>query len=143
MRVRCKLNDFNQIENSEVVERIEKQSKNTNFFDLQIGRRYTVYGIVLFDNYPWYFISLKEKSAPIYAPKDLFETSDGRISRYWKLSALNLNEIGFENCEPSTQLVFKEWSMDPFFFEKLAEGDEETLEIFLRYKALMDSEYSL
>jgi hypothetical protein len=144
MRVRCKINNIYQIQNSEILERIQPRypSSEGNEY-VNIGQEYTVYGVLFKKNYPWYYIMCEaSEQFPIAFPKDLFEVIDDRLSRYWRMGATKLNQIGNEKHQYETRLVIKEWSDNPYFYEFLVDADDEEQRMFNKYKKLMDFEYT-
>jgi hypothetical protein len=138
MKILCKINNVNQIENALVKRRIEKYKDEDNGeIYLTLGKTYNVYGIVFSNNFPFYLIC-EEDNDDYVIPFDtsFFDVVDQRFSSYWRLSVVQHNE---QEC--STSIVFKEWADDPLFFEKLLDGEPEEVAIFLQYKKLMDEEF--
>jgi hypothetical protein len=142
MRVRCILNDYTKLENSEVVERIKNQFHGHNYSYLSIGEEFIVYGIFFSMNYPWLLILEKDSELPSYLPIDLFEILDERLSKYWRIGSTNMNELGYINHEPNTRLALKEWAEDYAFYENLFESELTAVTLFNKYKKLMDFEYT-
>jgi hypothetical protein len=137
MKVVCRINNLNNIANTHVLERLKKYlSKPDGEIDLDIGREYKVYGVVFWDNCPWYYIfpeDYDEYPKPFSA--EFFDMVDDKLSPHWKLSSFSQGEY-----ESSTSLVFDEWAKDPSFYESLIEGDSEAVYTFTRYRNMIDKE---
>lgn len=104
--------------------------------DLEIGRKYTVYGVVFWDNSPWYYLCSEEYDEyPKPFAAEFFNVSDERLSSHWKLSAVDQGE-----GEILSSLVFGEWAKDPSFYERLVEDDSEAVALFGKYRQLMNQE---
>lgn len=106
--------------------------------NLEIGREYTVYGIVFWDNSPWFYIC-DEESCEYPTPKasEFFRIVDNRMSAHWRLSTRTLYDNKIESS-----LLFPEWANEnPFFYENLIDGNKETERIFDYYRKKMDSEF--
>ncbi|WP_162889498.1 hypothetical protein [Pseudomonas parafulva] len=136
MKVICKIDGLYGIKDVGVIERLEKY---INFpdgnFGLVLDREYSVYGIVLWENSPFAYVFLDEEDDyPTPVAMDFFEISDAALSKYWVLSYFP------QKSESPSCLVFGEWAQDPSFYEKLIEGDAAAIDVFNRYRSLMDSE---
>ena len=138
MRVRCKVNNINHVNEY----RVQKRLKNYFFYetgeiDLYLNKEYTVYGITFYEGFPKYIIC-SEESDEYPKPYDpaFFEIVDGRFSSFWRLSFFE-----YEENKCSTSIVFEEWANDPMFFEKLLDGEPEEVATFSRYRKLMDEEF--
>ncbi len=104
--------------------------------DLDVGKEYTVYGVVFWDNSPWYYLCSEEYDEyPKPFAAELFSVLDGRLSLYWKLSVVDQEEEGV-----LSSLVFDEWANNSSFYELLIEGDSEAVELFRSYRQLMNQE---
>ena len=104
--------------------------------NLTIGKEYTVYGMVFRDNSPWYYLCSEDYDEyPTPFPSECFDITDKRLSSYWNLLT---REIG--NGKIQSSLVIPEWAEDPYFYELLLDGDIDTVELFNRYKKLLDQE---
>lgn len=137
MKVVCKVNNLNDFLDKKISKRLKKyifvSDGSTN---LVIGRKYTVYGVVFWDNSPWYYLCSEEYDEyPIPFAADFFAILDGRLSSYFRLSAVSEND-----GEILSSLVFYEWAKDSSFYERLIDGDPEAVELFGKYKQLMDQE---
>lgn len=108
--------------------------------DYQIvkNKNYVVYGMTLFSGYIWYFLFTESETYyPISYPSPLFKVVDGRLSKYWLYS--------FENAEKRESLryiwAFPEWANDPYYYDRLTDGEIDDIKIFQMYKHLMDVEF--
>jgi len=138
MKLRCRINNLKNILDVNSRERIGRYvCLSDGELDLVVGGEYVVYGLAFWDGCPWVYICPEDYDEyPKPYPIELFEIIDNRLSTCWKLSYFSSNKKGIMN----TMLVFEEWSMSPGFYEGLVDGDTICLEVFDRYRRLMDSE---
>ena len=68
---------------------------------------------------------------PMRNPAPLFEVVDNRISRYWRFELAPNGLLTF---------AFEQWFLDPYFYDKLTDGEEQAVLIFEEVKDLMDTE---
>jgi len=105
-------------------------------FSLIVGKQYVVYGFTIFLGHVWFYICDEDYTYyPIWNPSVLFKIVDPRLSTYW--------EFGFYKL-PGGQtpiIAFKEWTENPFFYDKLTDGDASMVGIFKHYRVLLDSEF--
>lgn len=136
MKVVCKVNNLNSLSDERLLERLKKYIfMPGGEIDLELGREYTVYGVIFRDNSPWYYLCSEEYDEyPKPFAAEFFNVSDDRLSSYWKLSV----DQGEEKILSS--LAFDEWVKDPSFYERLIEDDPEAVELFGKYRQLMDQE---
>lgn len=136
MKVVCKVNNLNSLSDERLLERLKKYIfMPDGEIDLELGREYTVYGVIFRDNSPWYYLCSEEYDEyPKPFAAEFFNVSDDRLSSYWKLSV----DQGEEKILSS--LVFDEWAKDPSFYEQLIEDDPEAVELFGKYRQLMNQE---
>ncbi|MFO0699692.1 MAG: hypothetical protein U0236_10705 [Nitrospira sp.] len=107
-------------------------------FFLVVGKEYLVYGITLFRGYIWYYLCDEVYSSyPAWNPSPLFAVTDGQLSRYWKYG-YSVNE---RLKKPHVIFAFKEWVDDPYFYDKLTDGEEAEVLLWKQYKDLMGSEF--
>ena len=110
-------------------------------FDLILGKDYTVYGFTVKSGYIWYYIcdEMYEREVihyPIWQPAPLFEVIDGKMSKYWMCNF----KMGYCSEDTFQLVAFEEWVNDLVYYDRLTDGIEFDVEIFKRYKTLMDSE---
>ena len=85
-------------------------------FPLTIGQEYIVYALKEWQGNIWYYISDDNYTYyPMQHPAPLFEVIDDRLSSYWRFK-----------CYPNglIRLAFKEWLIDPFYYDKLIDQEE-------------------
>ena len=105
-------------------------------FPLILGKKYTVYGITIFQGHPWYYVCDEDYSYyPVWRPWVLFEVSDARLSKYWIVGHQPIDDNLY-----SFIIAFPEWVNDPEYYDQLTDGDEPAVSIFKKYKQSMDSE---
>lgn len=136
MKVVCKVNNLNSLSDERLLTRLKKYIfMPDGEVDLEIGKEYTVYGVVFWDNSPWYYLCSEEYDEyPKPFAAEFFDVSDECLSSHWKLSV----DHGYEKVLSS--LVFDEWARDSSFYERLIEDDSEAVELFRRYRLLMNQE---
>ncbi|MCH1430190.1 MAG: hypothetical protein L7U87_05440 [Chlamydiales bacterium] len=138
MKVVCKIDNWNEITDKGALRRIKKY---INLPDgetyLDLGKEYTVYGIVFWDSAPWYYIcSELGLMYPEPFAAELFEVSCPRLSSCWRLHTHASSYTG-----PISSLVLPEWAENPIFYERLIDGEPEEEETFKRYRFFMDNEF--
>lgn len=110
----------------------------TTIFSLAIGKEYVVYGMTVYRNYIWYYISdEKGLDYPFWYASPLFEVTDNRLSSYWRYGYFP----GVSSNLTYPILSFEEWAMDKYFYDRLTDGVEKDVYIFKSYKQLMDEEF--
>ena len=105
---------------------------NRTEFDLTVGKEYVVYAIDTIDDRTYFFICADSfTNYPMRVPAPLFETIDGTRSKHWKTvtRANGLQETAIDA-----------WISDPYFHEKLVEGNAAAVALFASHKAAMDAE---
>lgn len=82
MKVVCKVNNLNTLSDESLLKRLKKYiSKPGGEIDLELGKEYIVYGVVFWDNSPWYYICPElydEYPKPFAA--EFFDVLDDRLS---------------------------------------------------------------
>lgn len=137
MKVICKINNLSEISEKHIVKRLKRYILNFDgTVDLEIGREYKVYGVVFWDNCPWFYLCAEEYDEyPQPFAADFFHVLDDNLSRYWKLTSIQQ-----ENYEAATALVFEEWAKDPTFYERLLDGDVFAVNSFAKYRKMIEEE---
>ena len=141
MKVVCKVNNLNAFTDENVLKRLKRyismpDGEIDREVDLEIDKEYTVYGVVFWDNSPWYYICTEEYvEYPKPFAAEFFSVSDQRLSSYWQLSVSNQGKRG-----PLSSLVFEPWAEEPSFYERLVDGDPEAEAVFAHFRRLMDNE---
>ena len=148
MLIKCIQNNINKIQNDENFSTVLKNSYRTEdgALYLTVGKNYIVYAISFgSEGYPWVYIydDIVESGGlwhPRVYPLPLFKIQDNRLSKYWSFGfheTLFKNKVGKDLF---SILAFDEWTTDRLFFEKLVDGDSEEVEVFQKYKGLIDKE---
>lgn len=137
MKVKCITNRIDERFTLDTAARLKRYiSVGDSELDIEIGKEYIVYGIELWDNYPWVYIcseSYDEYPKPFAL--DFFEITERKISSHWVLKSQHTY-----NNKIKTQLVFCEWADDDSFYEKLVNEDERCIEAFESYRKIMNAE---
>lgn len=137
MKVICKINNLNMIKNQAILNILKDYYRYSDGeLDLVLEKEYQVYGVVFMDNIPFVYICPDDYDEyPVPMAMSFFEVSDPTLFKHWRLSYFPL-----EAGEPVTILAIPDWAKDYGFYEKLIDGDAETINIFNKYRHLMDAE---
>jgi hypothetical protein len=101
-------------------------------FNVQIGQEYVVFGISFLTGAPWIFILSQSKTYTYLVPLCLFETIDGRVSKYW---VAKVDQDGdFFLWPPSFY--------QPYYHDDLSEGVPDVAKDFQRVRQLIMEENS-
>ena len=105
-----------------------------------LHKKFVVYGMTLYLDYIWFYIC-EDKNAsnpfPIWHPAPIFSINDARLSKYWIYSVQDCKELN-RNRHFWT---FPDWAIDPFFYSRLLDNEVNEVEVFKKYKLLMDLEF--
>ena len=99
---------------------------------MTIGQEYIVYALKEWQENIWYYICDDNYTYyPMQHPAPLFDVIDDRLSSYWRFK-----------CYPNglIRLAFKEWLIDPCYYDKLTDQEEREVLIFDKIKQLIDNE---
>ena len=137
MRVICKINNLYSVSDQLLLRRLKKYiNMPDGEIGLEVGREYPVYGVVFWDNSPWYYLCSEDYDKyPKPFAAEFFNVLDDKLSSFWKLSAMDQGK-----GEILSSLVFDEWAKDSTFYERLVEGDPEAVDLFAKYRKEMDKE---
>ena len=105
--------------------------------DIALGKTYTVYGSYLADCKIEYLIVGKDSTRPRWVPSELFVVKDGRLSRYWQFTV---------NTSPLPNTIDYVWGYEELInesdhFDRLADLDPTAIDLFNKYKLIMDLEF--
>lgn len=115
------------------------RDENTRF-PLTIGKTYVVYGLTVYLSHLWYYVCDDDFTHfPVWKPAPLFEIVDPRVSRYWEI---NCSLDGRGESDTGIIVAYPEWARDPYYYEHLADNREAEVQIFSRYRKLIDEEYA-
>jgi uncharacterized protein YbaR (Trm112 family) len=135
VKVRCIHNKAESLP-PEILEKL-RCPKDTEFL-VTVSKEYTVYCIYISMGYIEYTICDNEHD-PYYShgyPAFLFDVVDPRLSKWWVYSFFK------ESYDSSfVYITYPEWAQDPYYYNRLIDGDEEAMKAFKHYKQLMDLEY--
>lgn len=95
----------------------------------------TVYGMIIKNGKLYYYICDDNNyDYPISRSFELFEIIDPRLSRFWIFGF-------FETDQKYPVWFFPEILHEPFFFDHLTDWQQREMDIFKKYKKLMDFEF--
>jgi hypothetical protein len=133
MRVRCKTNRGEDLEAPYFHPQIGKPVGQR--FHLTPGESYVVYAMGFHGPGTWFYVADDHFSdAPHQYASTLFELEDPAVSGHWVLT-MNHND-----AEQPDMLAPVEWGREPWFYERLFDGEPKAVAIFARQKALLDRE---
>jgi len=139
MKIKCISNKGNSLNKCNIVPK-ENLTEKT-IFDITPEQEYVVYGIVIRNNSVWYYIADDNffgSEFPVWYPAELFKIVDNKISTTW---ILGLRENDSDKKELKLFLSFPNWVNDKYFYDSLVNKEKEAVELFMRYKKIMDEEY--
>lgn len=115
--------------------RKKAELRDSYAFRVSVDKTYTVYAISVFRDVLWYCICDDGYvHFPFWTPAGLFHVEDPRISKYWIFAAIN-------DADVTCTLAYPEWATDETnYYDQLAENIDEAIEIWHRYKKLIDEE---
>jgi hypothetical protein len=100
---------------------------------LEINKEYTVYGLELWKGRLRYHIcDADEHKFALFFEAGLFEITDNRVSQIWHIK---FSDDGY--CI----ITYKEGVENDEFINNVVEGYPKEVEIFLKYKKIMDDEF--
>ncbi len=111
-------------------------------FPLTIDKEYVVYGLTVRNNYIWYYICDDDYDFleyPVWKPSPLFKVISTKISRTWVFNVY----IGENKLSTYPILGFPEWVNDPNYYNLLTDGNSKAVEIFNKYKQILDEEENM
>lgn len=133
MRVKCIMNSAERL-SDELIQPTLGLNRD-HIFSLKIGKEYVVYGMTYFLGCLWYYICDEDYTYyPIWNPSPLFNITDNRLSCHWEIA------MHIRGDEMVPVISFREWVANPLFYDKLTDGDDESVQLFRQYKKLMDEE---
>jgi len=108
-------------------------------FGVVLGKIYTVYGFTLLFGHVWFYLCDESYTYyPVWNPSPLFQIVDHRLSAYWEFHL----QVGTSAEDTRVIVAFPEWARDPLYYDRLTNRDKEAVEIFERYKDLIDAEHA-
>lgn len=99
-----------------------------------MDKDYTIFGIVFWDNAPWFYVEVENQGYPVPLPFDYFEHQKLDIPDGWKMVC---RELPAGEIEPS--ILPEYWSNNPMFYEDLLNREPKALEVFKKLKTELAS----
>jgi len=136
MKVKCVSNNIHKFKGNEIYNELCYRYRLPNgILPISIDEVYTVYGMFQdTNNCNSYLISdddFEYTKYPVFIESHFFQIVDNFKSKYWESFKKENNSI--MNC-------FREWESIPNYYEHLIDSEKLELEIFEKYKKLMDAE---
>lgn len=104
-------------------------------FPLTVGRSYVVYGLLFRDAQVWYLVADdNELPYPMAYPAPLFEVQNGRPSKHWIFA------LTPETRSHHALLAVPAWTADPYFYDRLTNGEDREVREFARMRVAIDEE---
>jgi hypothetical protein len=101
-------------------------SRDTEF-PLTVGASYEVYAITTFRGHAWYYVLDDNRLPyPVWKLAPLFEIDDPSLPADWVVGYVRKEE----EDEGYPIISFPEWALDPQFYERLVDGDPESVAVF-------------
>ena len=136
MLVKCITNNLHDIENPIVKKKLSTYiGRSDGELNLETNKKYTVYGVVFWDNHPWFYLCTDDLDYPTPYSSVFFDVIDNRLSKYWVMSTTIGSDGDFQ-----TSLTIEPWASDRFFYERLIDGDNVAIDMFTRSKDLIIAE---
>jgi hypothetical protein len=100
-----------------------------------VGTEYTVYGLSLTRGVLCYELCTRDDdSYPTWYPADLFSLADARLHPEMRLVYERPYPIG----DPIAMVVHRRWADDPYFYDRLTDGDPDAQAIWRGIKEDID-----
>lgn len=132
MRVVCTQNTLAAIAESEVRERLRRLiHMNGPITDLEIGREYAVQAVEEMWGGLWFYLhTVSVNDYPYPYPAEMFELRDNTVPAGWVVSMkVQRGSVGLK------RITFPAWATDDVFYERLVDGDVETVSVYRRWMA--------
>lgn len=106
-------------------------------FPLTVGKWYAVQAIAASRGGFWYYVEDDDGfSWPTWSPSAIFAVVDGSLPSDWELGS-HLVHQGTSSAAVKTWLSFPEWARDPWFYERLYDGDQAACEAYARHRSTL------
>ncbi|MDA3798971.1 MAG: hypothetical protein PF692_07815 [Kiritimatiellae bacterium] len=127
MRVQCKINSLSLVDNKSLLRRLKKTIHlEGDICGLEIGHIYDVQAIEYHNEEGRFFIhTFEEDDYPQPYPIEFFKIIEDTIPSGWIIT--------FDTSSEQTtikRITFSEWANDDYFYEKLIDDDEESINIY-------------
>ncbi len=132
MLVRCEKNKLAELSDADkAVPGVVESFGSNDTRALRQYKTYVVYAVGHRGDHQWYYLADENYSSyPFAYPAVLFSVADPKASRHWIR--------GGDDDYPCD--AFEEWALDRYFYDKLTDGEPETVELFRNRKKAMDLE---
>jgi len=125
-----------RIKEKEYIEEFHSALKTeVNMINVKTDKEYTVYAISIDEKQKYYHIIHEGDDSPSIYPIILFKITDQRVSKYWECA------LSFNCKRLRIFFSFNEMVNDPMFQEELIDGCKYRMEVFEKYRDLMDKEF--
>ena len=106
-------------------------------FPLTVGQRYAVQAITTSTGGFWYYIEDDDGFPwPTWRPSAIFALIDGSLPLDWEFGS-HLVHQGTSSAAVSACVSFPEWARDPWFYERLYEGDVAARRVYERRRSTL------
>jgi hypothetical protein len=130
MRVKCNFNTGRSLPD-DLIDESWGLNRSTSFPLIEC-KEYNVYAMTVVKGYIWYYICDETYTFyPVWRPSPLFSLTCPRFSRHWIL---------VYHSEFTPMIAFRQWIDDPLYYERLVDGEDVAVNVFKRWKSLMDRE---
>ena len=142
MLVKCVCNDIRSVGSGPDLEK-ELQTWfgiGTYEMNLTVDRLYVVYAVAVQNGWLRYYVAddlYSRTEYPFGYFAAFFDVVDTRLSRCWTIGCQ-----GVDTRSPEVLVTFKEWAMDPVFYERLVDGADLERSMFRNRKEFMDIEHA-
>jgi hypothetical protein len=116
-------------------ERRGDEPRTRQEYPLVVGKEYVVYAVVLSRGQILYLVQNELREYPLLVPCELFELSDGSVSRYWRYG-VHSGDLGTVHV-----LGYREFADSLSHYEQIVEWAPRALGGYRRAKSLMDLEF--
>lgn len=131
MRVVCTKNTVEAIVETEVRERLYRSIHLDEITDLTVGVEYVVQAIEEWerDGLQFYLDTVAVSDYPYPYPAEMFEVIDNTLPPGWSIHLqVQQGNVGFK------RIAFPAWANDNYFYERLVDGDPETVSVYRRLR---------
>jgi hypothetical protein len=131
MIVRCIGNDISFLALDSVKERLRWwMNSDGQYSDLEIGQRYAVQAVEYLDDGIWFQLHTIDVSEHPYPyASEFFVIEDSSLPQEWQ-STFTMKEGNIM----LKRITFREWAEDNLFYEKLIDGVQEYVSVYLSKK---------
>lgn len=125
MRVKVIFNDLQQLSESTRRRLSESIRYDGPISSLELGKEYLVVAIAAWKDGLRFYIHDEDIDHPTPWPAEFFSVADGATPSNWRVC---------DKANGEYLISFQEWIADETFYERLINGDEETLKMYRKFK---------